>query len=120
MKRREAIGGVTIAVIGFVLALSVGIAATAKGGVFSRGRTLPVLPAVTEAVHGRARDQQDEADDDQGARRGRGLAVGGLQARRALHRRRPYRGDRAAAHARKAVAAAARSHGGRIRQGIST
>ena len=34
MKRREGIGGVTIAVVGLVLALSVGIAATAHGGVF--------------------------------------------------------------------------------------
>jgi hypothetical protein len=31
MKRREGIGGVTIAVVGLVLALSVGIAATAQG-----------------------------------------------------------------------------------------
>jgi hypothetical protein len=44
MKRREAIGGVTIAVIGIVLALSVGIAATAKGGVFSQGPAQPLLP----------------------------------------------------------------------------
>lgn len=37
MKRREGIGGVTIAVFGLVLAFSVGIAATAHGGVFNEG-----------------------------------------------------------------------------------
>ena len=45
MKRREAIGGVTIAVIGIVLALSVGIAATAKGGAFSQATARPLVPA---------------------------------------------------------------------------
>jgi hypothetical protein len=49
VKRREAIGGVTIAVIGIVLALSVGIAATAKGGVFSQGTAQPLLPAAVGA-----------------------------------------------------------------------
>jgi hypothetical protein len=39
LKRREGIGGVTIAVVGLVLALSVGIAATAHGGVFNEGLT---------------------------------------------------------------------------------
>jgi hypothetical protein len=39
VKRREGIGGVTIAVVGLVLALSVGIAATAHGGVFDEGVT---------------------------------------------------------------------------------
>jgi hypothetical protein len=44
MRRREAIGGVTVAVVGIVLALSVGIAATAKGGVFGPGPTGQALP----------------------------------------------------------------------------
>jgi hypothetical protein len=39
VKRREGIGGVTIAVVGLVLALSVGIAATAHGGVFDEALT---------------------------------------------------------------------------------
>jgi hypothetical protein len=34
VKRREGIGGVTIAVLGLVIALSVGIGATAQGGAF--------------------------------------------------------------------------------------
>jgi hypothetical protein len=39
VRRREGIGGVTIAVVGLVLALSVGIGATAQGGVFDEGLT---------------------------------------------------------------------------------
>jgi hypothetical protein len=53
VKRREAIGGVTIAVVGIVLALSVGIAATAKGGVFSQGpngQALAGAPGAATAV----------------------------------------------------------------------
>lgn len=53
MKRREAIGGVTVAVVGIVLALSVGIAATAEGGVFSQGpdgQALAGAPGAAEAV----------------------------------------------------------------------
>jgi hypothetical protein len=53
VKRREAIGGVTIAVVGVVLALSVGIAATAKGGVFSQGpdgQALAGAPGAAKAV----------------------------------------------------------------------
>ena len=53
MKRREAIGGVTIAVVGIVVALSVGIAATAKGGVFNEGpggHALAGAPGAAEEV----------------------------------------------------------------------
>jgi hypothetical protein len=45
VKRREGIGGVTIAVVGLVLALSVGIAATAKGGVSKDAATAPPVGA---------------------------------------------------------------------------
>jgi hypothetical protein len=48
VKRREGIGGVTIAVVGLVLALSVGIAATAKGRAF--GNNTPSAKAGTGAV----------------------------------------------------------------------
>jgi hypothetical protein len=42
MKRREGVGGVTIAVVGLVLALSVGIAATAQGRISDESDLTPV------------------------------------------------------------------------------
>jgi hypothetical protein len=49
MKRREGIGGVTIAVVGLVLALSVGIAATAEGGISAEAANEPTHAVVPEA-----------------------------------------------------------------------
>lgn len=42
MRRREGVGGVTIAVVGLVLALSVGIAATAQGRISDETDLTPV------------------------------------------------------------------------------
>ncbi|MDX6627968.1 MAG: hypothetical protein QOH00_214 [Gaiellales bacterium] len=49
MKRREGIGGVTIAVVGIVLALSVGIAATAEGGISAEAANQPTHAVVRNA-----------------------------------------------------------------------